>query len=77
MAGTRVGGLKAVKVIKERLGEDWYEQIGRRGGQVSRGGGFTDREFASEMGKKARQKQKEVNQAGESLEETSGPGNDN
>jgi general stress protein YciG len=51
MAGTPEGGKLAVETNKKRHGEDFYARIGRLGGKVSRGGGFMDREFASEMGR--------------------------
>jgi general stress protein YciG len=41
MAGTREGGLKAAATNKLRYGNDMYINIGRLGGQKSRGGGFT------------------------------------
>lgn len=40
MAGTREGGLKAAARNKE-LNKDFYVLIGRKGGKISRGGGFT------------------------------------
>lgn len=45
MAGTRAGGLKAAETNKLRYGdgftkENFYSQIGRKGGRISRGGGF-------------------------------------
>lgn len=52
MAGNHEGGLKAAATNKAEDGDDFYQRMGRRGGLVSRGGGFTDREFASAMGKK-------------------------
>lgn len=36
MSGTRVGGLKAVETNKERYGEDWYSNIGFKGGKGHR-----------------------------------------
>lgn len=32
MAGSIAGGLKCAKANKERYGEDWYREIGRKGG---------------------------------------------
>lgn len=53
MAGTRLGGLKAVASNKQRYGQDFYKTIGRAGGKVSRGGGFTaGSEHAREAGRK-------------------------
>lgn len=55
MAGTAIGGRKANATIMARMGTEaamaWREQIGRKGGKISRGGGFADPKFASAMGK--------------------------
>lgn len=40
MAGTKNGGQKAAATNKMRYGAAFYEQIGRKGGAISRGGGF-------------------------------------
>ena len=40
MGGTRVGGIHAAKVLRDRYGKDYYKQIGAIGGRRSRGGGF-------------------------------------
>lgn len=40
MAGNRLGGLKAAETNRERYGEDFYSNMGRKGGSISRGGGF-------------------------------------
>lgn len=53
MAGTRAGGLRAAATNKTRYGLNFYEQIGRKGGKISRGGGFAvNRELAVEAGRK-------------------------
>lgn len=53
MAGTIEGGRKAAKTNKERYGADFYAGIGKKGGQLSRGGGFEgDSVRAKEMGRK-------------------------
>ena len=40
MAGTAKGGIKAAATNKLRYGANFYELIGKKGGKVSRGGGF-------------------------------------
>lgn len=40
MAGTVEGGKAAARTNKLRYGMNFYEQIGRKGGKLSRGGGF-------------------------------------
>lgn len=53
MAGTKAGGLKAKMTNLERHGEDFYSNIGRRGGQNGRTGGFyANRELARTAGAK-------------------------
>jgi general stress protein YciG len=59
MAGTREGGIKAAATNKQRYGdglngtESFYTKIGRKGGMISRGGGFAvNRELAQSAGRK-------------------------
>lgn len=40
MSGNKSGGLRAAKTNKERYGEDYYREIGRKGGQAGCTGGF-------------------------------------
>ena len=40
MAGTVKGGRRAAITNKQRYGAQFYELIGRKGGQISKGGGF-------------------------------------
>jgi general stress protein YciG len=37
---TKAGGLKVAATIRRKYGEDYFAKIGRKGGQISRGGGF-------------------------------------
>lgn len=53
MAGTRLGGTKAARTNKSRHGREFYALIGRKGGKISRGGGFAaNRKLASLAGRK-------------------------
>ena len=40
MAGTKAGGAKAAKTNKERHGENFYAEIGAKGGRNGHTGGF-------------------------------------
>jgi general stress protein YciG len=40
MAGTKKGGIRAAATNKQRHGIHFYENIGRKGGAMSKGGGF-------------------------------------
>lgn len=53
MTGTKIGGLRAAQTNKKQYGVNFYEKIGRIGGKVSRGGGFTKNpELAKIAGRK-------------------------
>lgn len=53
MAGTQKGGRKAASTNMQRYGLNFYPEIGRKGGKISRGGGFAmNRELAVEAGRK-------------------------
>lgn len=53
MSGTKTGGLLAAATNKQRYGTEFYKQIGRLGGQISKGGGFSlNPELAREAGRK-------------------------
>lgn len=53
MAGTVAGGRKAAATNRMRYGLSFYTDIGRKGGKVSRGGGFAmNRELAVAAGRK-------------------------
>jgi hypothetical protein len=46
--GNREGGLKAAATNKERYGEDFFSNVGRKGGKISRGGGFADKRVGAD-----------------------------
>lgn len=53
MTGTKKGGLKTAKTIKERYGKDFYREMGRKGGRNGNTGGFFDNpELAKKAGRK-------------------------
>lgn len=53
MPGTRRGGQKAAATNKMRYGAAFYESIGKKGGMISRGGGFAKNpELARQAGRK-------------------------
>ncbi len=53
MAGTKTGGLLAAQTNKKRYGSEFYREIGRKGGKISRNGGFAaNPELAREAGRK-------------------------
>ncbi|HVE80994.1 MAG TPA: KGG domain-containing protein [Candidatus Dormibacteraeota bacterium] len=56
MPGTPAGGRKAAATNKQRYGMNFYMTIGRKGGQISRGGGFAHNpELARVAGRKGGQ----------------------
>jgi hypothetical protein len=48
VSGIRIGGLKAAKTNKEKYGEDFYKNIGRKGGSKSRNGGFASKNIGDD-----------------------------
>lgn len=53
MSGNKAGSAKAVKVVKEKFGEDFFKRIGAIGGKKGRTGGFfANRELARTAGRK-------------------------
>lgn len=56
MAGTKEGGKKAAATNKAKYGDDFYSNIGTKGGKISTTGGFyANRELASIAGRKGGQ----------------------
>lgn len=56
MAGNTLGGIKAKETNMRRYGKDFYKIIGRKGGSVSKGGGFAKNpDLAREAGRKGGQ----------------------
>jgi general stress protein YciG len=49
MAGTQTGGLKAAKTNKERYGDNYYAEMGRKGGKRGHGGGFASNPALARM----------------------------
>ena len=53
MAGTKIGARKAAITNKLRHGENFYAEIGRKGGKIGTTGGFyANRELARIAGRK-------------------------
>lgn len=53
MAGSKEGALRAAATNKEKYGQDYYQRIGKIGGQNGATGGFyADRELARRAGAK-------------------------
>lgn len=48
MSGTKEGGLKTAKRVKEQYGTDYYREIGRRGGKNGHTGGFYASKFCED-----------------------------
>lgn len=40
MSGTKAGGLKSADTNRKKYGEDFYREIGRKGGRNGHNGGF-------------------------------------
>jgi len=52
MAGSKIGGKRAAETNKQKYGEDFYRNIGAKGGKVGTTGGFfANRKLASEAGR--------------------------
>jgi len=51
MSATREGGLKAAETNKERYGENYYKNLGRKGGQAQVPKGVAITGKAKELGK--------------------------
>lgn len=53
MGGTVEGGKQAAATNKERYGDGFYKAIGRKGGKLSKGGGFASNpDLAVEAGRR-------------------------
>lgn len=53
MAGTKLGGRKAAMTNIKKYGEDFYKNIGAKGGKLGKTGGFfADRDLARRAGAK-------------------------
>lgn len=48
MSGTKLGGMKAAQTNKERHGENFYSNIGRKGGANGHSGGFASEEIGAD-----------------------------
>lgn len=52
MSGSKIGGQRAAETNKAKYGEDFYKNIGKKGGQSSTTGGFfANRELARTAGR--------------------------
>lgn len=53
MSGTKAGSLKAVQTLKETYGEDYFANLGRKGGKAHVSKGFgRNRDLVSIAGRK-------------------------
>ena len=53
MSGTKAGGKKCAATNKRKYGENWYAEIGRKGGQVKTPKGFAlNPQLARQAGRK-------------------------
>ena len=53
MSGTKAGSIKAVQTIKDKYGEDYFVNIGRKGGKVCVCKGFgRNHEVVTKAGRK-------------------------
>jgi general stress protein YciG len=69
MAGTKEGGMRAAETNRRRYGENFYPQIGRKGGKLSRGGGFAlNHDLAVEAGRKGGQVSRRTKELKSSVE---------
>lgn len=55
MAGTSEGGKKSHNTILRTRGREYIRERNARGGRASKGGAFTDPEFAKAMAQKSHQ----------------------
>lgn len=53
MSGTKAGGKKCAATNKRKYGDNWYAEIGRKGGQVKTPKGFAlNHQLARQAGRK-------------------------
>lgn len=70
MAGTIEGGKRAAATNKQRYGLNFYPDIGRKGGKISRGGGFAmSSELAKAAGRKGGKASRRLKNGGQSKPE--------
>lgn len=69
MAGTKIGGLRAAATNRMRYGEDFYQGIGKLGGQKSRNSNFAKNpEFARAAGRVGGKRSRRPRQETEPIE---------